>query len=136
MLKSLATAASCLALLAGPAAAQDPRGAAMVASQLDAVVNEIGLTAGGRATGRLAQDGSYVIQLQATGGDTYFVGVCDENCSDLDLVVSDSSGRQVGEDFELDDVPMVQVATAGVYSVEVRMAACSDSCHWGVGVFR
>lgn len=135
MLKPL-VAASFLALVAAPVAAQDAKGAALVAAQLDSVVNEIGLTAGGRATGRLVQDGSHVVQLQATGGDTYFVGVCDENCSDLDIVVSDSSGRQVGEDFELDDVPMVQVPAAGVYSVEVRMATCSGSCHWGVGVFR
>lgn len=135
MLKSLAAAASCLALLAGPAAARDPQGAALVASQLDAAVDEIGLTAGGRATGRLVEDGSHVVQMQA-GSDAYFIGVCDENCSDLDMVVRDSSGRQIGEDFELDDVPMVQVSAAGVYSVEVRMATCTGACHWGVGVFR
>jgi hypothetical protein len=137
MLKSLAVATLGLALAAGPAAAQDSGGMALVAAQLDAVVNEFALTAGDRATGRLGQDGSHVARLRSPGGVIYIVGVCDENCSDLDIVVRDSSGREVAEDLALDDFPMVHVqSNAEVYSVEVRMATCDGQCNWGVGLFR
>ena len=137
MLKSLAAAALGLALVSGPAVAQDARGAALVTAQLDALVSEFGMTVTDRATGRLQQNGSHVAQLQSPGGAVYFIGACDENCGDVDLIVRDSSGRQIGEDMELDDTPIVQFeTTAGVYSVEVRMADCTGQCHWGVGVFR
>lgn len=137
MLKTLAAAALTTALITGPAAAQNPRGAAIVAAQLDAVSNEMGLTPGARVNGRLARNASQMTNLQAPGGTTYFIGVCDENCRDLDLIVRDASGREVGRDEEVDDVPIVAVETrAGTYTVEVSMADCTGVCHWGVGVFR
>src|SRR5690606_19231832 len=95
MLKSLSAAVLGLALISGPAAAQDPQGAGVVASQLDAVANQFDLVAGSRASGRLQQGGSHTARVQSPGGAIFIVGVCDENCSDLDIVVRDSSGRQV-----------------------------------------
>lgn len=137
MFKTLTAAALGLALLAGPAAAQDPRGAALVAAQLDAVVEELGMTGGERTTGRLLQGDSQVASLRAPAGTVYVVGACDENCRDLDLIVRDSEGREVGRDQDLDDTPIVLLqTTGGTYSVEVSMPACLDQCHWGVGVFR
>jgi hypothetical protein len=137
MLKTFAAAAVTLAMLVGPAVAQDASGAAVVTAQLDAVTYELGLTPGARVTGRLAQNRSQMTNIQAPGGEVYFIGACDENCSDLDLIVRDSSGREVGRDLEPDDVPIVVFqATAGTYTVEVSMAGCSANCHWGVGVFR
>ncbi len=137
MLKALTAAGLGLILIAGPAAAQNPTGAALVAAQLDAAVNEFGLTPGAQVTGRLAQDGSRLHNVQAPGGMTYFIGVCDENCDDLDLVVLDAAGREIGRDEEIDDVPMVAAEiVAGTYTVEVSMAGCTGQCHWGVGVFR
>ena len=38
-------------------------------------------------------------------GPVALIGVCDENCSDVDLIVRDPSGREVGRDFEDDDIP-------------------------------
>ena len=137
MLKTFAVATLSLAMLVGPAAGQEPRGAAIVASQLNSVTTEMGLTPGARVTGRLAAGNRYMANIQAPGGATYFVGVCDENCRDLDLIVRDASGREIGRDKEIDDVPLVMVeATAGTYTVEVSMADCNGQCHWGVGVFR
>lgn len=137
MLKTLTAAGLALALLAGPAAAQNPTGAAIVAAQLDAASSEMGLTPGARVSGRLAQGGRQMTNLQAPGGATYFIGVCDENCRDLDLIVRDASGREVDRDEEIDDVPIVAIeTTAGTYTVEVSMADCTGQCHWGVGVFR
>ena len=136
MLKSMTAAALGVALLAGPAGAQNSTGAALVAAQLDALTDEAGLTIGARLTGRLAADRSRTVILQSPGGDVLFVGACDENCRDLDLIVRDSSGREVGRDVELDDVPIVVVqGPAATYSIEVSMADCTGQCHWGVGVF-
>ena len=137
MLKILATAALTAAMLAGPAVAQTPRGAAVVSGQLDAASSEMGLTPGARVTGRLADGRTQLANIQAPGGEIYFLGVCDENCRDVDMIVRDASGREVGRDMEPDDVPIVLVqAVAGVYTVEVSMADCTGDCHWGVGVFR
>lgn len=137
MLKILAATALTTVLLAGPAAAQSARGAAIVAEQLDAATSQMGLTAGARVTGRLAGDRSQMVNIQAPGGTTWFIGVCDDACRDLDLIVRDASGREVGRDEAVDDVPVVAVATtAGTYTVEVSMVDCTGECHWGVGVFR
>lgn len=137
MMKTLATATLALAVLTGPAAAQNASGAAIVAAQLDAVTTDMGLTPGARVTGRLASGRSQMVNIQAPGGQVYFIGVCDENCRDFDLLVRDSSGRELDRDHELDDVPIVALqAAAGTYTVEVSMADCTGECHWGVGVFR
>lgn len=137
MLKTLTAAGLGLALLASPAVAQNPTGAALVAAQLDAAIDQMGLTPGARLTGRLAQSGSQMHNVEAPGGMTYFIGVCDENCRDFDLIVRDASGRELGRDEEVDDVPVVVVeTTAGAHTVEVSMADCAGQCHWGVGVFR
>jgi len=138
MLKLFASAAVTFAMLVGPAGAQDLRGAAVVTAQLDAVSTEMGMTPGARVRGQLAQGRSQMANIEAPGGTVYFIGVCDENCSDLDMIVRDRSGREVGRDFDVDDVPMVALerATAGRYTVEMAMADCTGQCHWGVGVFR
>jgi hypothetical protein len=71
------------------------------------------------------------------GQDVVLVGVCDGDCSDIDLRVR-SGGRVIGEDVLADDVPVVQVQPGGrPLSIEVIMAACSvDPCYYGVAVFR
>ena len=137
MLKFLSAAALTAIMLAGPAAAQNMRGAAIVAEQLDKATSEMGLTAGARVTGRLAGGRSQMVNIEAPGGTAWFIGVCDDRCRDLDLIVRDASGREVGRDEAVDDVPVVAVeTTAGTYTVEVSMADCNGQCHWGVGVFR
>lgn len=138
MIKTFAAATLAFAVLVGPAAAQNARGPALVAVQLDAVITEMGLTPGARVTGRLAHGRSQLANIEAPGGQVYFLGVCDENCRDFDLIVRDSSGRELGRDDEPNDATYVSLegATAGLYTLEVSMADCTGECHWGVGVFR
>jgi hypothetical protein len=72
------------------------------------------------------------------GGDVIFVGVCDDDCTDLDLRVRNAQGGVVGEDVLADNIPAVPAPTGGrPLSVEVIMAACTqDPCVYGVAVYR
>ncbi len=69
--------------------------------------------------------------------DVVFVGVCDGDCSNLDMRIR-SGQRVIGEDVLADDVPVVQVQSGSrPFDVEVIMTACSaNPCVYGVAVFR
>lgn len=81
---------------------------------------------------------THAVNLRA--GYTYrFVGACDRDCSDLDLVLRDSSRARVDEDREDDDQPVlvVDVYRSGTYSLEAHMADCWDEpCAYEVDVDR
>ena len=66
------------------------------------------------------------------------VGVCDEDCDDLDLHVYDSNGNLIASDTDNDDVPVVQINPrwTGSFTVRAEMAGCSSNpCYYGVGFF-
>jgi hypothetical protein len=66
------------------------------------------------------------------------VGVCDNDCSDLDLVLYDADGDQVDSDVQTDDVPIVQVTPRETmrYRVKVLMPTCkTNPCWYGIGVY-
>jgi len=66
------------------------------------------------------------------------LGVCDNDCHDVDLRVYDPIGNMVGEDVATDDTPVVEfvASTGGQYRVSVIMAACNQNpCYYGVQVF-
>lgn len=90
-------------------------------------------------TGDLRQGQDEEFELELQGGKTYIiVGVCDGDCSDLDMALSTSAGEDVDSDYAEDDVPMVmvEVPSNSTYKLMVRMAACSvEPCGFGVGVF-
>jgi hypothetical protein len=90
-------------------------------------------------TGQLHDGSSELIELQLDAGVQYVIlGVCDADCSDLDLVLRDRSGSVVDSDYQVDDVPVVAVQPrqTGIYTVEVSMASCSqEPCRYGVGVY-
>ena len=81
---------------------------------------------------------NYMIQLQA--GVAYaIVGVCDNDCTDVDLRIWDGNGTKLAEDILTDDTPVLQFTstTTGQYRVSVEMATCSTNpCYWGFQVFR
>ena len=138
-LSFIALAAVGAALLsAAPAAAQP----GVVRTQLDSAATLMG-NEGFRAqddfvTGTLAAGGEEEFELELQGGRTYIiVGVCDADCSDLDMALTTAGGEDVDSDYELDDVPMVmvEVAAGQVYRLKVEMATCDGNCHYGVGVF-
>ena len=126
-------------LFAAPAAAQP----SVVTTQLDSAVTLMGTQGFSKqdefVTGTLQQGEDSEFELQLDGGKTYIiVGVCDGDCTDLDMSLTTASGTDVDSDFEEDDVPMVmvEVAQGATYNLMVRMAACSvEPCGFGVGVF-
>lgn len=126
-------------VFAAPAAAQP----AIIRTQLDSAVVLMGNN-GFRlqddiVSGDLRTGGNEDFQLELEGGKRYIImGVCDGDCTDLDMALTTAAGADVDSDFEDDDVPMVmvEVERGGTYNLKVRMAACSvEPCAFGVGVF-
>jgi len=67
--------------------------------------------------------------------DHSLVGVCDTDCSNIDMQLLDGSGTEVARDVEADDVPIVgtHAATPQNYTLVVQMVSCSaDSCAFGI----
>lgn len=60
----------------------------------------------------------------AGGGQLQIVGVCDNDCSDIDAHLYDSNGNEVAKDVEKDDAPIVGTTTAGTYTVQLDMITC------------
>lgn len=124
-------------MAAAPAQAQN-----VVSVQLDSAVAKMRqqgfAPVGGPMTGSLNQSGSAQLQVALRAGVTYMiVGVCDQDCTDMDLVLSDAAGNVIDSDMELDDVPIVEFSgRGGTYSLDVRMATCSvEPCGYGVRIF-
>jgi hypothetical protein len=73
------------------------------------------------------------------GMEYVLIGVCDEDCSDLDIVlVGPGSTTPVARDLLTDDAPIVQYAPSatGDFRVRVSMAACSISpCAYAVRMY-
>ena len=86
---------------------------------------------------RTGANASHSITLNA--GTSYsLIGVCDNDCSDLDLRVYDPGGREVGSDLLTDDTPVVNVTPrrTGAYTVRAIMTACSsEPCRYGIGIY-
>lgn len=90
-------------------------------------------------TGNLNDDADESILVNLTAGTRYAIaGVCDQDCTDVDLQIFSSDGTKIGEDVAVDDKPVV-VFTAGYtgqYRVKVLMATCSTNpCYYGVQIF-
>ncbi len=90
-------------------------------------------------SGSLDAEGSEDYYVRLRGGLTYaLLGVCDEDCDDIDLAIYDENGDQIDADYKTDDVPLVRVAPwqSGQFRVHVYMASCHTApCFYGVGVF-
>jgi hypothetical protein len=126
------TSAAPLAAQAGP----------VVQSQLRAAVAEA--TSGGYSVqGRLIygalNDGrEEAIRVSLNAGTSYLiVGVCDEDCSDMDLILTDATGRSLAQDILDDDSPVltIEIIRSGGYDLTVRMPDCSaNPCGYGVAI--
>ncbi len=79
------------------------------------------------------------VTVNLRGGKPYaFIGVCDSNCSDLDLHLYDENNNLIAVDRNRDDLPVVSVTPrwSGQFKVKVTMDQCwATSCYYGVGVF-
>jgi hypothetical protein len=86
--------------------------------------------------GTLQQGAEVRIPVKLSGGGEYsLVGVCDTDCSNMDIQLLDASGKEVAKDVEDDDFPIVGVTASGSYVARVIMVACKDSCAYGVKSF-
>lgn len=109
-------------------------------SAVDGIARNEGMSRlGNPLVGSINASNSTTLQVNLNAGRRYrLFGVCDNDCSDLDLRLIDPSGTTVAEDVETDDVPIV-VHTAqrtGSYRVQVIMARCSVSpCRYGVSLY-
>ncbi len=90
--------------------------------------------------GRLGNHENETLTIDLQAGRAYaFLGVCDQDCRDMDLRLYDPDGDEIDSDVGDDDWPVVKVASArsGRYTIKVVMASCStDPCYYGVGAFK
>lgn len=89
--------------------------------------------------GELDEDDSAYYDLELSDRYEYIaIGVCDEDCDDLDLVIYDSAGDAIAEDVENDAVPVIagRPDYLGRYKMEVEMVDCdSEPCSYGVTLY-
>lgn len=91
------------------------------------MMTQAGLTKRSQHDGSLAQGKAADLSVNIPAGSQVLIaGVCDEDCSDLDMRVS-QNGTMLGEDILEDDAPMVTLSnwTGGTVTVRVEMPACS-----------
>ena len=88
----------------------------------------------------LRESRSHTIRLTLRADESYsIVGVCDNDCSDLDFKLYDDADNLIDEDMETDDTPIVSVTPrrTGEFRLSVQMADCTNEpCYFGVGVWR
>jgi hypothetical protein len=94
-----------------------------------------------RKTGALKKAASGKVTFSLLKGKDYlFLGACDDQCSDLNLKLYDTSGKQIDIDTDDDEIPILEVTPDkdSVYTVNVSMADCSEAagCGYGVDLYR
>jgi hypothetical protein len=94
----------------------------------------------GRYHGALSNgaSGDHTLTVSTAGATYGVLGVCDQDCSDVDLTVYDRAGTVVARDLLTDDYPVVKwsAAYSGEYRLRVSMAACRvNPCYYGVQLF-
>jgi hypothetical protein len=127
--------------LAAPAAAQQDPWMRQVRAQLVAVAESVGDEgmdiAGDPIGGSLNEGATETVRIRIQPGTYLIVGVCDEDCSDLDLALV-SGGEEVDADDAADDSPVlgIEVSAATTVTLRVHMANCSsEPCRYGVAAF-
>ncbi|MCW3848343.1 hypothetical protein OF829_13945 [Sphingomonas sp. LB-2] len=137
----LAAALVGAAMLCGsPAAAQSGTVDTLLA-RADEVYDQHGyVKQGWERQSLLKQGGEESFTITLTGGHEYsLIGVCDRDCENLDLYVTDEKGVEVTKDVEDDDYPVVYIKRGGTLTLRVRavMTKCSDApCEYGIKAYR
>lgn len=90
-------------------------------------------------TSLLDASGNEVVDINLPPGQEYVVmGVCDNDCLDLDLAVL-KGGLELSKDASTDDWPLVEIVPTGTsgYQIRVTMYACSTpTCGYQLTVWR
>jgi hypothetical protein len=91
---------------------------------------------GGPVFGSLDDDEKSSHEMTVVAGVDYVLfGACDNDCTDVDLIVYDQNNRLVKRDILADDKPVVMftAARSAKYRIEVVMAVCStEPCRYGI----
>ena len=131
------------AVLAAPIAAQQSRWDTQVGDQMNRAGRILEAKGFSRnqeiRTGSLREGEGNEVTLTLNAGKTYaLIGVCDNDCVDLDLHLYDASDNEVSSDTQTHDAPIVRVTPreTGTYRLKIVMTACKTSpCYFGVGVY-
>lgn len=139
-----ASAGLMLVLLSLPASAhpQGRRWETQVRDRLERIVSALPRSSGTRSRvihiGPLNTEESewFVVELRA-GAPYDFVGTCDEDCSQLHVLLRNPTGSDVAVDRSGESLPRLQFTPrdSGSYRIQVTMAACRlNPCWYGVAV--
>lgn len=86
----------------------------------------------------LREGSSETLTVELEGGVDYLIlGVCDEDCDDLDLELFQGN-TAVDDDMATDDFPVVTVEPSAdrTYRLRVTMAGCDVApCRYGIAVY-
>lgn len=86
----------------------------------------------------LSQGGANAFTVTLKKGMTYkIIGVCDNDCSDLDMTLYDENNNEISKDQKSDSMPMVEASPkwTGKFYLRTRMYACSNSpCFYGITI--
>lgn len=90
-------------------------------------------------TGQLREGETETLRVTLHAGTQYaLIGVCDDDCSDIDLRIFDADDSEVDSDVETDDTPIVQASPTETqqYHLKVIMVTCkANPCWYGIGVY-
>lgn len=146
-IRRIAIGAASLAALAclssAPAAAQPPEAAAALAGQLaeadEAYARQGYASASAPFIGGLRQGDRARQVLTLRRGKSYRVlGICDNECGDLDLRLYDADGDLIDEDTRAVEDPEIGIRAGddGEMSVEVIMYSCAATpCYYAIALY-
>ncbi len=87
----------------------------------------------------LGRGGVEDVTVTLRQGKAYaLIGVCDDDCRDLDFKLYDDNGNLVASDTQGDDTPIVRASPrwSAQFTLRVAMVKCSNApCRYGVGIF-
>lgn len=89
--------------------------------------------------GQLRQGQTFNVPATLEAGGAYqIIGVCDNDCGDLDLVLFDQSSNLISEDQLVDATPVVTVTPqwTGPFTVQARMHQCTvEPCYYALVLY-
>jgi hypothetical protein len=109
-------------------------------AQANDIARQQGYTpVGGPASGALRNQTQEDVSVTLTSGGQYLmVGVCDGDCSDMDLRLFAPTGEEVAQDIATDDTPVLRFTAnaSGAHQARVIMATCTNEpCAYGVALY-
>ncbi len=91
----------------------------------------------GKIYPRRSQSEAFTLRLDRDY-DYALMGVCDQDCKDIDIKLYDNNGNLVDADTKPDDTAYIHYEPGrnGLFHIEVNIPACTEwKCTYGIGVF-